>query len=109
MAGLGGGGSYGQPFGESTKAMGFDARATLRKLLESPALRDEYSSLMFARHRRVGALDLDLANKRSFSLAAKVTFQRQRNVEREIEEDAAELPPWQRVEAVLKRVAGWPF
>ena len=43
-------------------------------------------SILFEENKIVGAIDHDLASKRSFSLAAKVTFQRQRNVERRIEE-----------------------
>lgn len=87
----------------------FDTRAALRKLLDNEAMRDEYTSIMFARNRHVGWLDLDLANKRSFSLAAKVTFQRQRNVAREIADEAAETPLWRRPTELLRKATGWPF
>lgn len=85
-------------------------RKTLRHLLTNPVLRDEYVSAMFVRNRHVGTLDLDLANKVSFSLAAKVTFQRQRNVARQIDEDSHEDGPfWQRPDGLIRKAASLLF
>lgn len=86
----------------------FDIRKALLRVLQTPELRGQYESLMFERRRHVGVLDLDLASKRSFSLAAKVTFQRQRNVAREIEAEA-EDSPWSRAQEFLRKAAGGPF
>lgn len=86
----------------------FDQRKALRAVLQTPKLRAEYESMMYERRRHVGRLDFDIANKRSFSLAAKITFQRQRNVEREIAEDAAEVSYWDMTQQFLMKAVGWP-
>lgn len=86
---------------------GFSLRKHLAGVLQNAEHRDVYTSLLFQRHRWIGYIDVDLATKRSFSLAAKVTYQRQRNVAREIAEDTAESPLWQRGEAYVRRAVGW--
>src|SRR5690606_32050285 len=55
------------------------------KALLNSTFRAELESIAYATNKQVNFLDVDLATKKSFSLAAKVTFQRQRNVQREIE------------------------
>lgn len=60
------------------------------KALLNSAFRAELESIAYATNKQVNFLDVDLATKKSFSLAAKVTFQRQRNVQREIEAYATE-------------------
>jgi hypothetical protein len=89
---------------------GIDETAMLRQAYKLPGLRDELTSLIYQEHRRVGFLDPDIANKRSFSLAAKITFQRQREVERGIEARLAgdEGRFWWRWNGILQRVMG-PF
>jgi hypothetical protein len=91
--------------------LGNDTPRALKKLWQVPALRDEYESLMFERNQRVGYIDLDLATKRSFSLAAKVAYQRQRNVARDIADDMVtwEEGRWGKTAALLKRAVGFPF
>lgn len=88
----------------------YDPRKVLRRLLADEGARAEYTSAVFARNRNVSYIDLDLATKRSFSLAAKVTYQRQRNVERQIEEDSHEDGPfWQRPDTLIRKAAGFLF
>lgn len=57
----------------------------IRKALETKKSRAELEALLYEEHRCVYGLDYDLAANRSMSLAAKVTFQRQRNVKRDID------------------------
>jgi hypothetical protein len=71
--------------GEQTTIRPFDYSAAVRAVMKSAELRAEYESSLYQRFRHVPALDPDLANKRSFSLAAKIAFQRQRNVAAYIE------------------------
>lgn len=82
------------PSGQSVTSRQFDQRAVLRKLMESPEARAEFESLLYQQNSHVPYLDVDLATKRSFSLAAKVTFQRQRNVHRALEHDWLSGSPW---------------
>lgn len=70
----------------------------LKKALKIPALRGEIESLLYEENHAVGYLDHDLAQKRSFSLAAKVTFQRQRNVQRQLQYGIVDESPWRRAE-----------
>lgn len=83
----------------------FDQRAVLRKLMESPEARAEFESLLYQQNSRVHYLDVDLATKRSFSLAAKVTFQRQRNVRRALEHDWLYENPWRGAHEFLRDFA----
>lgn len=57
----------------------------MRLALQDPDIRREVLSECYARQRVIHMLDPDIANKRSWSDMAKITFQRQRNVERELE------------------------
>ena len=49
-----------------------------------PKFRSAMEEASFRSNRHVSCIDHDLASKKSFSLAAKITYQRQRNVEREL-------------------------
>ena len=69
-----------------------------------PALRKEIESIVYEHNKRVYYLDTDLAIKRSFSYSAKITFQRQRNVAREIRDDWFEDSPWRQKQSLLKRL-----
>lgn len=56
-----------------------------RLALKEPWIRDLARSVAFQQHRYISSIDPDIEVYRSFSPMAKITFQRQRNVEREIE------------------------
>lgn len=73
--------------------------------LRIPSVREEMRSLLFEEHQRVGYLDHDLASKRSFSLAAKIVFQRQRNIERRLVEMQTEYT-WNRINQAILRALG---
>lgn len=95
-------GPYGAPASVSEGGMNIPREVRergMRWALKNPELRAELESLVYEDNRHVGWLDHDLASKRSFSLAAKVTFQRQRNVQRRIEQDVLESSPWRRISA----------
>jgi hypothetical protein len=69
--------------------------AQIATWLADNVFRSEVESAAYANNRHVSYLDVDLASKKSFSLAAKVTFQRQRNVQREIDGLGKErVSPW---------------
>jgi hypothetical protein len=86
-------GSYGVPTGSYPVSCGpnrlFDPREVMRKALADPKQRAAMASLLFEKHRSVGVIDPDIACYRSFSLNAKVAYQRQRNVERDLQEETA--------------------
>ncbi len=77
----------------------------IRMLLKLPAARAQIESQTFQSYRHVSALDPDLANKRSFSLAAKVTFQRQRNVAAQMDALVGDYH-WRRVDGLVSRLLG---
>lgn len=77
-----------------------------RHLLRFKSVRDELETLLAETdYRRVYGLDHDLAVKRSFSLAAKVTFQRQRLVAERLAQMQSRWP-WQRMTDIAERVMG---
>lgn len=55
----------------------------------------------------VGYIDPDIAVYKSFSLNAKIVFQRQRNVQRRYERLTTDYP-WSRLNALLRKIAS-PF
>ena len=65
--------------------------------------KDTARSMLYEMEHTIWALDVDLASKRSFSMAAKLTFQRQRNVERRLEL-IQKTPAWL---ALTKRLKDW--
>jgi len=65
--------------------------------------KDTARSMLYEMEHTIWALDVDLASKRSFSMAAKLTFQRQRNVERRLEL-MQKTPAWL---ALTKRLKDW--
>jgi opacity protein-like surface antigen len=85
---------------------GIDPRSLLKKALLDPSKRAEIESLMFERHRGVGAIDADLACYRTFSLNAKIAFQRQRNVRLALQEEVGESG-WQRWHESFHKLTGW--
>lgn len=66
----------------------------------------ELKSLFFERERTIGLVDHDLASKRSFSLAAKIAYQRERNVHRSIAELGADYH-WSKLEKIGKRFSNF--
>lgn len=78
--------------------LALDKKKNLFKLaLQNPTIRAELEGLAYEEARHVAHIDHDLASKRSFSLAAKITFQRQRDVERHMRYACADQP-WQKIE-----------
>ena len=79
--------------------------ANISQMLLDKAFRELVEEAAYQNNRHVSYIDHDLASKRSFSLAAKVTFQRQRNVAREVDGYAREhVSPWQ---LFVKRLNPW--
>jgi hypothetical protein len=77
---------------------------TQRQLaLQLPWVRDELRSLFYERHHTISYLDPDLAVLKSVSLSAKICYQRQRNVEREINEFVT-VPIWHRMSTLLDKI-----
>lgn len=76
----------------------------IRALMDA-AFRAEWESALYQQNRSVYFLDHDLANKRSFSLAAKIAFQRQRNVERQMAESCG-ISPWRWMSQLRQRAKG---
>ena len=61
-------------------------------------------SALFEQNKVVTHLDADLASKRSFSLAAKIAYQRERNVQAEIDRmslDYLTAHPWSIIEKFM--------
>jgi hypothetical protein len=87
-----------------------DGPKALRLIRSLPGLYDDYESAVFERERLVRWLDPDIAAKRSFSLAAKIAYQRQRNVAREIDAfgQTWDQSPWGRVDAIVRKALS-PF
>jgi hypothetical protein len=107
-AAIGLGGIQAGPSGNNSGGIGqapaAASPATWRLAMADPDLRAEIRSLLFEQHRFVDRLDPDLAGMRSFSLAAKLCFQRQRNVEH-VMATRFEVAAWFRIQDVLDRVA----
>lgn len=78
----------------------------LRLACKIPKLAQEFEAELYEKHRYVGSLDTDIAIKQSFSLAAKITFQRQRNVERNRESLCSEEgSSWETQDEFVKKLA----
>lgn len=78
--------------------------ALLRKAWQVPALRKEMESILYEENRYVQRIDPDLAAYRSFSLNAKITFQRQREVQRSLESGWFDEHPYGKKRALLARI-----
>lgn len=76
-----------------------------RAAMANPALRAAIEDTLYEEERFVSYIDMDLATKRSFSLAAKVTFQRQRNVERRMTQYQNPWP-YQRINTMVWGLLG---
>jgi hypothetical protein len=78
--------------------------ANKKLALNIPGIREELQSLFYEVNRNVYAIDYDLATKKSFSLAAKITYQRQRNVAIHMKEQAG-IVSWGRVDYFWSNIA----
>lgn len=97
-------GGYGSPKGSETSAAMEVTTAQISAACKIPGLRKQIESLAFEGNRYVSRIDPDLAVLRSFSLNAKVTFQRQRNVAREMaDKDGSYISGWNKL---VKLVTG---
>lgn len=72
--------------------------------LRTKETRRELETILYENHRTVHGLDHDIAANRSWSLAAKLCYQRQRNVARDIEHTMMDQNPWQRARDWKDRV-----
>lgn len=73
-------------------------------LLNFPTIRAELESLLYEAHSHIYRIDADIAVKKSFSLNAKITFQRQRNVAKAME-DQVNGWRWNRLENFWSTIA----
>lgn len=80
------------------------AREILKLAIKDPDVKRQLNSLMMQSHRNVMWLDADLATNRSMSLAAKICYQRQRNVERDIKQELDRTNPWTRMQRFLGQI-----
>lgn len=82
-------------------------KAQVTRALLDPKARQEIESILFQQeYRSVSFIDADIAVHRSFSLSAKIAFQRQRNVERHLEGMGADSA-WRQVQNALHKFLGW--
>jgi hypothetical protein len=72
--------------------------------LSDPDVRALARSVAFSQHRFIGLVDPDIEVYRSFSPMAKITFQRQRNVDREIN-GMCSAPEYERA-SLLEQIIG---
>lgn len=70
-------------------------RGAIKIILEDRTNHAEITSTLYRCHRRIHSIDPDIGSKRSWSLAAKITFQRQRMVEIELAGAVVDASPWQ--------------
>lgn len=76
-----------------------------RKVLGDPSLRREFISRAYEENRHIYQIDPDIMIRRSWSPMAKVTFQRQRNVDQALR-SVLEQPVWSfrdKVEQLIRR------
>lgn len=89
-------GSFGEmPAQDSPKAPLIDRTQAMRMVLADKEAIAEIRNELFEEHRIVHAIDPDIAIMKSWSDMAKITFQRQRNVERamaELQEQRLDRP-----------------
>lgn len=69
----------------------------IAQALKMPGLRSQIESLFYENNRCVSRIDPDIAVLRSFSLNAKIAFQRQRNVASDMEQRSGWDYPYRRI------------
>lgn len=80
------------------------ARQILKLALKDPDIKRQLDSLMMQTHRTVMWLDADLAVNRSMSLAAKICYQRRRNVEHDLKQELDRTNPWSRMQRFVGKL-----
>lgn len=85
--------------------MAYPTNEQMQEALRFPQAREVVTHLLYEEERLVGRIDPDLAVMRSFSLNAKIAFQRQRNVERRLAGMGHEYP-YQRINRAIFKVLG---
>lgn len=71
----------------------------------NPISRRAIEEILYEQERHVGRLDVDLASYRSFSMAARIAFQRQRNVEQRMI-DLQRDYSWNRLSGIARKLFG---
>jgi hypothetical protein len=118
LAGIGAGLSYNtgvftQPMaaqGQAGQLLGFQKlrQEAFKRAVALPQWRGEIESILYQQYRQIGNIDPDIAVMRSFSLSAKIAFQRQRVVARALKHDVMEEPTcWQQMSQWTERVLEW--
>lgn len=79
------------------QSLGDDPSKAMQWAWKIPAMRSELESLFYEGARRVSVIDPDIAVHRSFSMAAKVAYQRQRNVANQVEWEVTHTSSWARL------------
>lgn len=103
IAGVGARSGLGAPMGDgiATNPTPLQYKAALA----NPVTRAIYEGLLYEQERFVYAIDQDIGVHRSVSLAAKIVYQRQRNVSRHIRAVQDEYP-WSRMTKLIKDTLG---
>lgn len=72
-------------------------RNAMRSILANKDRNAEIRAILYRSHRRIHHIDPDIGGRQSWSLAAKVVYQRQRLVDQEVKESIQDATPWQAV------------
>lgn len=91
---------FGAPRGAPSQSSAEPSTTDYQRAFLDRALRHQVERLIYEEERYIGRIDPDLAVLRSFSLNAKIAFQRQRNVTLRIKQMQEEWP-WQRVKKLV--------
>lgn len=73
-------------------------REAIEWALKEPSHRAKLESILYEENRNIFSIDPDLALNNSYSMMAKIAYQRQRNVERALREAVQSDSIWNRVE-----------
>lgn len=76
------------------------------RVLGDRVLRKELESIYYERERDIGRIDHDIACLRSFSVSAKIAYQRERNVKRTVEGLGDRDGWWGRFNKFSNRIMG---
>jgi len=98
-------GSYGGMVGRSSSGPESITPSQYKMAFASKAFRGIFESEIFEQQRHVPLLDYDIAQHKTFSLAAKIAFQRQRNVERYMQSMQIDSP-WERLPKMVIKFLG---
>lgn len=101
-------GGYGVPVGAAGPDDYNKARIAAAQYAKNVGLPEFVRESMRRNSQYVGALDVDLAAKRSWSMSVKILTQRERNLERNIE--ALQHGAWQsQGQMMFKKITGWDW